>query len=271
MRNQSDDQDAFIEMPPQPLLIKQLLLTPARLNLDQEIVYRDQRRFTYRDLHERVRRLANALTSLGVERGTTVAVMEWDSHRYLECYFAAPMLGAVLQTVNIRLGTEQILYTLNDVRPGILILNADFIPVYAAIRDRLESIEKIILISDAEAVPAGSPSGAEEYEALLAKASSEFAFPEFSEETRATTFHTTGTTGLPKAVYFSHRQIVLQTLAIIATYATQPEKGRFDRSDVYMPITPLFHVHAWGMHTWRPRLALSRSIPAAMNLRFYSI
>jgi acyl-CoA synthetase (AMP-forming)/AMP-acid ligase II len=99
-----------------PLLLKQLLHTPLATAPTQEIVYRDRARYTYREFRERLGRLGSALTKLGVAPGTTVAVMDWDSHRYLECYFAIPMLGAVLQTVNVRLAPQQILFTLKDSR-----------------------------------------------------------------------------------------------------------------------------------------------------------
>ena len=105
-----------------PLLIKQLLLTPLRIAPDQEITYRGQVRYNYRALNERIGRLANALSGLGIEAGKTVAVMDWDSHRYLECFFAVPMMGAILQTVNVRLSAEQILYTLNHAGADVLLV-----------------------------------------------------------------------------------------------------------------------------------------------------
>ena len=95
-----------------PLLIKQLFLAPLGNNPDQEIVYRDQLTLTYRSWKERVHRLANVLTSVGVVRGNTVAVMDWDSNRYLEAYYAVPMMGAVLHTINVRLSPEQLVYTI---------------------------------------------------------------------------------------------------------------------------------------------------------------
>ena len=108
--------DALISRTPSayeyPLLIKNLLFCPVVDAPDQEIVYRNHR-FTYRDLRQRVAQLANALTRLGIKRGDTVAVMDWDSHRYLECFFAVPMIGAVLHTINVRLSPEQILYTID--------------------------------------------------------------------------------------------------------------------------------------------------------------
>lgn len=229
-----------------PLLIKQLLLTPLATTPDQEIVYRDRLRYRYRDLRGRIGRLANALTALGIGPGDTVAVMDWDSHRYLETYFAVPMIGAVLMTTNVRLAPEQILYCLDHSQADLLLVHADFLPVLDSIRDRLKTIKRFVLIADGASV-APEPAGfAGEYEALLEQASPAYEFPDFDENTRATTFYTTGTTGLPKAVYFSHRQLVLHTLAVGVTTGSHPGGQSFHRGDVYMPLTPMFHVHAWG-------------------------
>ncbi len=231
-----------------PLLIKQLLHTPLAVAPEQEIVYRDSLRMNYRELARRIGRLANALTRRGVGHGTTVAMLDWDSHRYLEAFFAVPMMGAVLQTVNIRLSPEQILYTLNHARAEVAIVHAEFVPMLAGIIDQLETVKTFILISDGggEMAAFGIPF-AGEYEALLAAESAEYSFQDFDENTRATTFYTTGTTGLPKGVYFSHRQLVLHTLAVAAHLGSAPDQGRLHRDDVYMPITPMFHVHAWGL------------------------
>jgi len=228
-----------------PLLIKQLL-HGAPIHAEQEIVYRDRARYRYGDLLQRINRLADALARLGVEAGETVAVMDWDSHRYLECFFAVPMMGAVLQTVNIRLSNEQILYTLNHAGAGTVIVHADFLPVLAAIRDKLETVRRLVLIAEEGEVAQGGIPFAGGYEAMLAAASPQYDFPDFDENTRATTFYTTGTTGLPKGVYFSHRQLVLHTLAELAALGMPGRQGRLHADDVYMPITPMFHVHAWG-------------------------
>jgi fatty-acyl-CoA synthase len=243
--------DNLIEVTPSaysyPLLIKHLLHTPLVHAPQQEIVYQGKLRYTYLDLRERIGRLASGLAGVGVRHGSTVAVMDWDSHRYLECYFAVPMMGAVLQTVNIRLSPEQILYTINHARADVLLVHSDFLPVLEGIKDKLETVRKFVLIADqAERVPSSMPA-AVEYEAMVAAGFPEFAFPDFDENTRATTFYTTGTTGLPKGVYFSHRQLVLHTLTVIAALSSPASKQRFHRGDVYMPITPMFHVHAWGM------------------------
>jgi fatty-acyl-CoA synthase len=243
--------DALIEHTPSayryPLLIKHLLHAPMTQAADREIVYRDISRYTYRTLRERIGRLASALTTHGVKRGDVVGVLDWDSPRYLECYFAIPMLGATLQTVNIRLSPDQVLFTLNHARPKLLLVNTEFLPLVEQLHDKLESVEGIVLLSDDGTFPATAGNVVGRYEELLTRASPEFAFEDFDENTRATMFYTTGTTGLPKGVYFSHRQLVLHTLIDLVGFGSPARQGRFHREDVYMPITPMFHVHGWGL------------------------
>jgi len=230
-----------------PLLIKNLFYAPIVDNPDQEIVYRDQLRYTYRDLRQRVCRLANALTTLGVRAGDTVAVMDWDSHRYLECFFAVPMLGAVLHTINVRLSAEQILYTIDHAEDDFLLVNDEFLPLIEQVKGRIDTVKRFVLLTDLDSPPQTTIALAGEYEALLDAAATTFDFDDFDENTRATTFYTTGTTGMPKGVYFSHRQLVLHTLGVVASLGTPAVQGRFHQQDVYMPLTPMFHVHAWGL------------------------
>ncbi len=230
-----------------PLLIKQLFLAPLANNPNQEIVYRDQLTITYKTWEKRVHRLANALASIGVKHGNTVAFMDWDSHRYLEAYYSVPMMGAVLHTINVRLSPEQMVYTIEHAEDDVIVCHADFLPLLEAIKGRISEGRKFILIDEGGEVAPHHIQFEGEYEKLLADASPEFDFPDFDENTRATTFYTTGTTGLPKGVYFSHRQLVLHTISATATLAATPTQGRFHRDSVYMPLTPMFHVHAWGI------------------------
>jgi fatty-acyl-CoA synthase len=226
-------------------MIRQLITTSLARFSDAEIVSCGTR-LTYSALYERICRLSGGLEGLGVKAGDTVAVMDWDSHRYLESYFSIPMMGMVLMTVNVRLSPEQIAYTLNDCGASVLIVNTVFLPLLESIRGSLTGIGKIVLIEDAQA-PGARRADAIDYEALLAQAAPSYVFPDFDENTRATTFYTTGTTGNPKGVYFSHRQIVLHTLSTAVTFASPCTQGRLHRDDVYMPMTPMFHVHAWGV------------------------
>src|SRR5512138_1879798 len=230
---------------PYDLTIRRLFEAPVLDDPEQEIVYRGQVRLTYRQFRERVHRLAGALASLGVKPGDTVAVMDYDSHRYLEAYYAVPMMGAVLHTINVRLSPEQIAYTIDHAEDDVILVHADFLPILEAIRGRTEQARALVVLVD-DAKPATSLPLAGEYEALLAAAAPRYAFPEVAEDSRATTFYTTGTTGHPKGVYFSHRQLVLHTLGATAMLATA-RHGSLRQGDVYMPITPMFHVHAWGV------------------------
>ncbi len=229
-----------------PLLIKHLLHSPMTRAPDQEIVYRDLRRRTYREFRERIGRLASGLTQIGVDQGDVVAILEWDSDRYHECYFAIPMMGAVMQTVNVSLVPEDIAFTIVDSGAKTVLFNADFLPLIEKLAPHLTGVKAYVLMHDRpEAPPTEFPIQAE-YEALLSVGSPYFPFPDFDENAAATIFHTTGTTGRPKGVYFSHRQMVLHTLTGLVEYGLPPGHGRFHRDDVYMPMTPMFHVHAWG-------------------------
>ncbi len=243
------------------LLIKNMLLCPVVYAPDQEIVYRGTFRYTYRELHQRVKKLANALTSLGVKPGDTVAVMDWDSHRYLECFFAVPMIGAVLHTINVRLSPEQILYTIDHAEDDVLLVNTEFLPILEQIRGRIDTVKCYVLLNDEAEPPTSTIRFAGEYEELLTAALPDFDFADFDESTRATTFYTTGTTGLPKGVYFSHRQLVLHTMGMLAVMGSVMDHGRIHRQDVYMPITPMFHVHAWGMPYVATMLGIKQVYP----------
>lgn len=229
-----------------PLAIGQILASGVARAPLQEIVYADRSRYTYTQLGGRVARLASALSALGVRPGSTVAVMDWDSHRYLECFFAVPMMGAVLHTVNVRIAPEQVLYTINHAEDDVILVNSEFVPLLQTIWPKVRAGVKLVLLDDTGTPPLCSLPFVAEYETMLAAASPDFDFPAVAEDTRATTFYTTGTTGLPKGVYYSHRQLVLHTFAASqalggAAHAT------FQAEDVYMPVTPMFHVHAWGL------------------------
>jgi len=230
-----------------PLLIKHLLHTPIVYAPNQEIVYRDQLRFTYRDFYKRVSRLANLLTSISVGPGDTVAVMDWDSHRYLECFFAVPMIGAILHTVNVRFSPEQILKTVNHAEGIVLLTHQDFLPIIEQIKNQFNTVKKIILLKDMDSKVEVKISLVGEYEEMLSNVSDQFDFPDFDENAKATIFYTTGTTGEPKGVFFSHRQLVLHTLATLTACASFISPCCFRSNDVYMPLTPMFHVHAWGI------------------------
>ncbi len=244
-----------------PLLIKQLLLSGPRYNPDQEIHYANRSKYTYTTLVERIHRLANALTDAGVKAGDTVAVMDWDTPRYLECFFAIPMIGAVLHTINVRLSPEQIVYTINHAEDDLILVHDDFLPILEGMKDEIRTVKHYIQLTDADRPKDTSLSTLGEYEALLAQADTQFDFPDFDENSVATTFYTTGTTGNPKGVYFSHRQLVLHTLGMTSALAAYDEMPLLRSSSVYMPVTPMFHVHAWGVPYAATMLGIKQVYP----------
>jgi fatty-acyl-CoA synthase len=231
---------------PSPLLIGGLLETGLRAAGDNQIVYRNQLRHDYPTLNRRVHQLAHALSALGVKAGDTVAVLDWDSHRYLECFFAIPMLGAVLHTVNVRLAPDQVQFTMAHADDTLVLSHRDFLPLLESIADQLPAVRGYMLLQDAQEEVLTSLPLRGEYEALLARQPTVYPFAEFDENAVATLFYTTGTTGNPKGVYFTHRQLVLHTLAGASAHASAGAP-LLNRDKVYMPITPMFHVHAWGV------------------------
>ena len=232
-----------------PLTLDHLLHTALTCAPAREIVHDTWGRYDYREMRRRIGRLAAGLAALGVTPGDTVAVMDWDAPRYLECFFAVPMMGAVLHTINVRLSPEQIAYTIGHAEDDVVLVHEDFVALIAQIRGRLDRMPKLVLVRDGGGGP--SPDHgldfAADYESLLAGGGDGHAFPTLDERTRATTFYTTGTTGVPKGVWYTHRQLVLHTLGALGAIASGGAHARLHRDDVYMPITPMFHVHAWGM------------------------
>ena len=229
-----------------PLLIKRILTSYQRFEKHNSIVHGNDR-FSYREFYERVCRLANALKELGIKEGDTIGVLDWDTNRYLECYFAIPMIGAILHTVNIRLSPDQILYTINHAEDDLLLVHDDFLPIVESISDQFTTVKGNLLLTDSSNPPSSSLNVLGEYEALLEQADSTYDFPDFDENSVATLFYTTGTTGNPKGVYFSHRQLVLHTLHLVNTLSTCAPEPLLRLDGAYMPVTPMFHVHAWGM------------------------
>ena len=242
------------------LLLKHVLEYGVAWAPQQEIIYRDLIRYKYTDMYERVLKLGAALQKLGVKKGTRVGVIEWDSHRYLEMYFGIPGIGAILHTINPRLAPEDLIYTIVHAEDEILIFHEDFLPLVERAKPHLPFIKKYILITDKEEKPQ-IPGVEAEYEELLGSATPLEELPEFDENTIATTAYTTGTTGKPKGVYFSHRQLVLHTLCGTVALSGMGNYGGINKFDVYMPLTPMFHVHAWGVPYLATLLGLKQVYP----------
>ena len=242
-----------------PLLIKQLLISPLSSNPEQEIVDNENQRYDYKRLNTNIHTLANALREIGIKKGDTIGVMAWDTIRYLEFFFTIPMMGAILHTINIRLSEQQILYTINHADDDILIVHHDFIQFIDKIRKKISRPIKIILLNSNKYNLIDNNTYL--YEDLIKNKKLKFKFEDFDENTTATKFYTTGTTGDPKGVSYSHRQLVIHTLGFIAGSSVSNYSHRLHNEDVYMPLTPMFHVHGWGFPYMATLLGVKQVYP----------
>ena len=195
-------------------------------------------RYTYADYADRVCRLAAAFATLGLKKGDRVGTFAWNSHRHMEVYFAAPLMGMVLHTVNIRLSPQDITYIVNHAEDQVLILDASLWPLIEPIRKDLKSVKHFIVMKDSP--NAQIPPGALDYEALLADAKPVETWPTLDETDAAGMCYTSGTTGHPKGVVYSHRGIYLHCFAS----STVDVLGICER-DVILHIVPMFHANAW--------------------------
>jgi len=245
------------------LLIKTLLNGPIQQAPQQQIISDGLGSYSYVEFINRLSRFGQLLRRFGVGRGDVVAIMDWDTHRYLESFFAVPMLGATLHTVNIRLSPSQIAYTIDHADDDVILVHVDFLPLLEEVMPQVKRDVRLIIMRDApdRELPHTTLQIEAVLDELFLEADSDFSFPNFDENTRATTFYTTGTTGDPKAVAYSHRQLVLHTMGILATLGPMSASNRFHNRDVYMPVTPMFHVHGWGFPYAATMLGLKQIYP----------
>ena len=212
-------------------------------------------RYTFGDFARRADRLAGALTALGVRRGDRVGTFGWNTFRHLEAYFAVPCMGAVLHTVNIRLFADQLAYVINHAGDRVVLVDASLLPAFEKIRPRLTTVEQVIVMG--ECVPPGS-GAALDYETLLAGQAEGFAWPALEENEAAILCYTSGTTGQPKGVLYSHRALVLHTLGLSISDAFQLRER-----DVLLAIVPMFHANCWGLPFGAAMLGSGIVLPGA--------
>jgi len=228
-----------------PLLVTPLIQFAADYHGDTAIVTRSVEgpihHTNYADVYARVQRLANALIALGVKPGDCVATLAWNTWRHLELYYAVAGIGAVCHTVNPRMPVDQMRYILGHAGDKALFFDTTFTPLAAAMKGAVPGLEHFIALSDAVHLP-NDPHvpGLLAYEDLLAAHPATFTWPEFDENTAASLCYTSGTTGIPKGVLYSHRALVLHSYGMISAC-------RFTVDDVALPVVPMFHVNAWGM------------------------
>ncbi|MEL0042940.1 MAG: long-chain-fatty-acid--CoA ligase, partial [Candidatus Puniceispirillum sp.] len=245
------------------LLIKGLLNSPLQHAPQQQIISDGLCSYSYVEFIECLNRYGQLLERFGVGQGGVVAIMDWDTHRYLESFFAVPMLGATLHTVNIRLSPSQIAYTIDHAEDDVILFHVDFLPLLEDVMQQVKRDVRLIIMRDSPDIELPQTMLQIEaiFDELFLNTDPNFSFPDFDENIRATTFYTTGTTGDPKAVAYSHRQLVLHTMGILATLGPMSASNRFHNRDVYMPITPMFHVHAWGFPYAATMLGLKQIYP----------
>ncbi|MEQ6356781.1 long-chain fatty acid--CoA ligase [Lysinibacillus sp. M3] len=229
-----------------PLLLTSFLDRAERFFHSKKIYSRTSpttiHEFTYKEYVKRTRKLADALTKLGMERGMKVGTFAWNHHRHLEAYFAVPCAGAVLHMINIRLAPEHIAYVINHAEDEILLIDDNLVPLIAPIVSQLKTVKHFIVMGDDIVLENIPLPNALSYEALVDEANEDFKFPnDLDENTPAGMCYTSATTGMPKGVVYTHRSIVLHTMA-----AGLSDSIAISETDVVLPVVPMFHANAWG-------------------------
>lgn len=228
------------------LLISGLIEHAEAYHGNQEIVSRTVEgpihKYTLSDAAKRSRQLANALDKLGLKHGDTVGTLAWNTFRHFELYFGVSGIGCVVNTVNPRLFPEQLSYIINHAENKYLFIDLSFVGLMESISDSLEGIKGVIILTDREHMPETSLQKVLCYEELIANESDEYLWPEFDENTASSLCYTSGTTGNPKGVLYSHRSTILHTWIV-----SSGNVGKISSSSVILPVVPMFHVNAWGI------------------------
>lgn len=228
-----------------PLLISSLLTHAQAVHGQSEIVSRrcegDIHRYRMQDAAQRARQVANLLQRLGIQQGDRVATLAWNGYRHFELYFGISGFGAVLHTINPRLFPEQLVYIINHAEDRWIFVDLTFVPLLEKIQAQIPQVEGFIILCDENKMPVTSLKNAQCYETLLANETADFTWPEFDERTAASMCYTSGTTGNPKGVLYSHRSTVLHALASISK-----DTLGLSSTSCFLPVVPMFHVNAWG-------------------------
>lgn len=233
------------QMMERPLLISGLLEHAEITHPDAGIVSRrcegDIHRYTMKDAAVRARKAANLLQRWGIQQGDRIATLAWNGYRHYELYFGVSGYGAVLHTINPRLFPEQLVYIINHAEDRWIFVDLTFVPLLEKIQDQITGVEGFVVLCDEDKMPATSLPNAHCYETLIAAESDVFSWPEFDERAAASMCYTSGTTGNPKGVLYSHRSTVLHAMASIGEEALG-----LASTSCFLPVVPMFHVNAWG-------------------------
>jgi acyl-CoA synthetase (AMP-forming)/AMP-acid ligase II len=233
-------------MQDRPLLISSLIEFAALNHGDEEIVSRSVEgpihRYTYTDCLSRSRQLAKALTILGVEESDRIGTLAWNGYRHVEIYYGVSGMGAVCHTINPRLFPEQIIYIINHAEDKYIFIDLTFVPLVEKLADRLPTVKGFVLMTDEAHMPETGLPNFICYETLMASADDAYQWPVFDERTASSLCYTSGTTGNPKGVMFSHRSTVLHSYAVCI-----PDGLSLCNLETILPVVPMFHVNAWGI------------------------
>jgi len=245
-----------------PLLVQTILDHAALNHSEREMVTRSIegpiRRYTYHDLRVRALRVAKALTNEGVVMGDRIATMAWNTDRHMEAWYGIMGIGAISHTLNPRLFAEQLVYIINHAEDKLLFVDLTFVPVVEAIADKIPSIKKFIILTDDAHMPDTALPNAIAYETWLSSHDADFTWASFDENTAAGLCYTSGTTGNPKGVLYSHRSNVLHGLM-----ANQPDVFGLRSQDNVLPIVPMFHANAWALAFAAPAAGACMVMPGA--------
>ena len=226
------------------LTIPQAISHAEKYNFDGQLISRELdgsiKKSTYGESIQRSKKLANALNKLGITLHDTVATIAWNNSRHFETYFGVSGMGAILHTLNPRYSPAQLVYILNHAEDKVLIIDPTFIPLVEGVQDQLNFVETIIIAAEKSSIPVNNLNNACSYDDLLEQESTEYQWPELSEDTSSALCYTSGTTGNPKGVLYSHRSTILHAISIAGTMG-------FHSSSAVLPVVPMFHVNAWGV------------------------
>ena len=228
------------------LLISGVIEHAEKYHSDAEIVSRTVEgpihRYTYSDAAKRSRKLANALENLGLKKGDTVGTLAWNTFRHFELYFGVSGIGCVVNTVNPRLFPEQLTYIINHAENKYLFIDLTFVELVESLEESLEGVEGFIVLTDKDNMPETKLKNVICYEELIKEESEEFSWPDFDENTASSLCYTSGTTGNPKGVLYSHRSTILHTWIV-----SSGNVAKVSSSSSILPVVPMFHVNAWGI------------------------
>jgi fatty-acyl-CoA synthase len=242
-----------------PLTVDRIIDHAKSWHGDREVVSRSVEgpivRTTYADIHARAKRVSSVLLGLGVQRGDRIATLAWNTGRHIEAWYGIMGIGAVCHTLNPRLFAEQLVYIINHAEDRIIFTDLTFAPILAGIRDQIPTVKQIVVLTDADHMPSDLP-GALCYETLLEQASADVAWGGFDEQTPAGLCYTSGTTGNPKGVLYSHRSNFLHTLVTMGV-----DVLGVGACDTVLPVVPMFHANAWGLAFSAPGVGAKLVMP----------